>query len=388
MYSEFSYKFIIQGDTMKQKLFFIMIFGIILLAGAALFFSSNYVAFILAYVFSFVFLFCYAVFSASTILEKIVQVIVYALIMVSQILFDILVIRTLLDGDSTICVLNKLLGVLLILVPFLVRQLFLIKQHDSSPFTAWGECSALSYSQLLHDKNEIIYRIDKLMTTGQELSKMNLQEIIHSLPYHSSLSYINNGSLTESYFKRATEALYDGYIYIVITKSKSASSEVIGLFTNKQYNHVSLSFDRELHTIISYNGGEKVSPPGLNPEVVEQLTQREGASIILYRLPATYEQKYAMLDKIREINDEGSAYNLLGLLLKITPQPNIMFCSQFVYTVLEIAGLNYFEKDAVHVKPTDFIELDYYRNLEFVCRIDLNKSDLSNTEQTNGKEDT
>ena len=46
-----------------------------------------------------------------------------------------------------------------------------------------------------------------------------------------------------------------------------------------------------------------------------------------------------------------------------------MFCSQFVYTMLELAGLNYFEKDAARVIPADFIELDYYRNLEFVSII-------------------
>ena len=66
--------------------------------------------------------------------------------------------------------------------------------------------------------------------------------------------------------------------------------------------------------------------------------------------------------------------------MKVTPQPNIMFCSQFVYTMLELAGLNYFEKNAAHVTPTDFIELDYYRKLDFVCRIDLNKSNFSNEE--------
>ena len=265
-------------------------------------------------------------------------------------------------------------------IPFFIKPIFFFKKNSSSPFAILGECTALSYSQLLHDKEEIFYRMDKLAAAGRKLSKSNIQEIIHDLPRHSSFSYINNGNLTENYFEEATDSLHDGYIYLVITKSKSASSEIIGLFTNKQYNHVSLSFDRELHTIISYNGGEKIAPPGLNSEVIEQLTKRDGASVIVYRLLATYEQKRIILDKIRKINNEGSAYNLLGLVLKVTPQPNIMFCSQFVYTMLELAGLNYFEKNAAHVTPTDFIELDYYRKLDFVCRIDLNKSNFSNEE--------
>lgn len=370
---------------MKQKFFSAFLFGIILLACIALFFGGNYVVYLLAYVFSFVFLLCYTVFSASRIIEKIVQGLVYALIMAAQIVLDVLVIRTLLEENREVCSLGKLLGILLIFIPFFVRQSFFFWQRSSAPFVVLGECSAMPYSQLLHDKEEIIYRIDKLKNAGQKLSKENLQEIIHDLPRHNSFSYINNGSLTESYFEQAAAALHDGYIYLVITKSKSASSEVIGLFTDRQYNHVSLSFDRELHTIISYNGGEKIAPPGLNAEMLERLTEREGASVILYRLLAAYEQKQIMLEKIREINEEGSAYNLLGLFLKVTPRPNILFCSQFVYTMLKLAGLNYFEKDAAHVTPADFIELDYDRKLDFVCRIDLNEPDLSNGEEVYGK---
>lgn len=373
---------------MKQKLFPAFTWGIILLACIVLYLGGNYVVYILAYVFSFVFLLCYTVFSASRIIEKIVQGMVYALILAAQIVLDTLVIRTLLEENREICGLGKLLGILLIFIPFFVRQSFFFQQRNSAPFVVLGECFSMPYSQLLHDKEEILYRIDKLKNAGQKLSKENLQEIMYDLPRHNSFSYISNGSLTESYFEQASAALQDGYIYLVITKSKSASSEVIGLFTNRQYNHVSLSFDRELHTIISYNGGEKIAPPGLNPEIVERLTEREGASVILYRLPATYEQKQAILNKIQEINKEGSAYNLLGLFLKVTPRPNIMFCSQFVYTMLELAGLNYFEKDAVHVTPSDFIELDYDRKLDFVCRIDLRKPELSNGEEAYEKNNT
>lgn len=373
---------------MKQKIFSLCTFVIILLACTSLFFSGDYVVYILAYILSFIFLLCYTVFTASTVLEKIVQTIIYALIMATQIVFDVLVLRTLLESNHKTCVLGKLLATVLIFIPFLVKHIFFIGQHSNNPFTVLGECFALSYSELFHDKDEIFYRIDRLTDAGHKLSKENLQEIMHDLPRHNLFSYINNGSLTDAYFEQAEKTLNDGYIYIIITKSKSASSELIGLFTNRQYNHVSLSFDRELHTIISYNGGEKIAPPGLNPEVVAQLTKREGASIIVYRLSATYEQKKIMLDKIHDINSEGSAYNILGLLFKVTPQPNIMFCSQFVYTMLKLAGLNYFEKDAIHVTPTDFIELDYYRNLDFVYKIDLTEIDTAKGEETHGKRNT
>lgn len=46
-----------------------------------------------------------------------------------------------------------------------------------------------------------------------------------------------------------------------------------------------------------------------------------------------------------------------------------MFCSQFVYKMLQIADIAYFNKEPGHVQPTDFIELDYHRKLEYVSEI-------------------
>ena len=51
---------------------------IVVLIGAVLYGNGNYVVYMLTYIFSFVFLLCFAVFAASTVLEKIVQTVVYA----------------------------------------------------------------------------------------------------------------------------------------------------------------------------------------------------------------------------------------------------------------------------------------------------------------------
>lgn len=356
-----------------------LLFIMILLMCAALFWNGNYVVYILSYVFSFTSLFCYAVFSATTIWEKIAQTIVYALIMAVQILFAVLVIRP--SGNDELC---RLLGTVFLFTPFLVRQIFFLKPVSSTcAAPSLEEWSALSYAQLLHDKEEITDRIIRAQKAGRALSKGQLRGIIQDLPQHRSFSYVNNGSLTREYFEKAQSSLNDGYLYLVLTRSQSAASEVIGLFTKKLYNHISLSFDRELLTVISYNGGERVEPPGLNPELIKSLAGRAGASVMVYRLPASYEQKRMILDKVYEINTEGSAYNLLGLLFKFSYQPNIMFCSQFVYSMLEMSGMNYFEKDAVHVAPTDLVELDYYRKLEFVTEITLHRADSRQGEDIN-----
>ncbi len=82
-----------------------------------------------------------------------------------------------------------------------------------------------------------------------------------------------------------------------------------------------------------------------------------------------------MLDKIVEINEHGSAYNLLGLFLKKSYKPNIMYCSQFVYKLLAHAEAQPFEMDPNEIRPTDLIELDYERKLTLEYKIQLDKYD-------------
>lgn len=355
---------------MKKILNALLLIIIIALFGVIMFLCGDYTFYNLVYIFSFLFIVCYAIFIPSKILAKIVQVIVYALIMASQILFNTLIIRTL-DGDEEIYNICRLLGVLIVFVPCMVQIIFFNKSTKKFIFPSQDENSVISYSQLLFSKDYIASKIEKLKQAGGVLSRVELNEIMYNIPRHSSFSYVNNGTLTDEYFRKASEELDNGYIYLIVTNSKSVPSDVIGLFTNQEYNHVSLSFDKELKTIISYNGGERAIPPGLNAELLETLTQRNGSAVVIYRLSATAEQKNIMLKKINEINSEGSAYNLLGLVFKSSAKPNIMFCAQFVYTLLELAGLNYFEKKATQVTPSDFIELDYERKLEFVGRIAL-----------------
>lgn len=358
---------------MRNAMYSILILIMLVLFGTIMFVCRDDTVYNLIYIFAFLFISCYAVFMPSKISAKIVQVMVYALVMVSQILFNTLVIRTM-NGDEQIYNICRLSGVLAVSVPFMIRMYFFNQSTENCIFPSQEGHSVISYSQLLYSKDNIAAKIEKIKQAGCVLSEVELNEIIYNLPRHSFFNYVNNGTLTDEYFQKASEELENGYIYIVLTKTKTVPSNVIGLFTNKEYNHVSLAFDKELKTIISYNGGKGAIPPGLNAELLETLTQKNGSAVIIYRLPATAEQKNVMLKKIRKINSEGSAYNLLGLVFKTSGKPNIMFCSQFVYTLLELAGVNYFEKKAAQVTPSDFIELDYERKLEFVGRIALDNA--------------
>lgn len=83
-------------------------------------------------------------------------------------------------------------------------------------------------------------------------------------------------SLPRAYFARAEAALGDGYIYLVLAQSKSPAGEVIGLFTHRDYNHISLALSRTWTPWSATTGGEGIAFPGLNRETVPGLARRRG----------------------------------------------------------------------------------------------------------------
>ena len=190
-------------------------------------------------------------------------------------------------------------------------------------------------------------------------------EIIKDMPRHNVFEYINKNTIGASYFAEAETSLGDGYIYIVLSSTGSAAGELIRSVTKKDYSHVSLSFDAGMRTLISYNGGNSLFAPGMNHELLKFFYKKEDANLLIYKLKATRKQKRAILDEVRKIDEEGSSYNLIGLLLPYSHKENIMFCSQFVYHILKKSALSYFDKEVHDVKPMDFVELDLKRELEF-----------------------
>jgi hypothetical protein len=265
---------------------------------------------------------------------------------------------------------SRIIGIILVPMPFVINKLISESKNSKSYLPSVQDLTVFTFNELV----ENIEAVNNVIKQGQKnLSKEKINELLENLPKHNSFRYINKDSLTDEYFNMAYKTLDDSNVYIIISNTGSPASEIISLFTRKQYNHASLSFDRELKTIISYNGGEKIYPPGLNMEMVKYFNKKDDSSIIVYSLSILAEKKKEIIEKIKEINTEGSAYNLFGLVLKFSFKPNIMFCSQFVYKMLKSVGLNYFEKKDGQIKPTDLIELDYGRKLHYEYEIEFNE---------------
>ncbi|WP_319477071.1 hypothetical protein [Marispirochaeta aestuarii] len=261
---------------------------------------------------------------------------------------------------------EKGIGIFLLLFPFVIEKFLLNFKSAGNFFPSVQDLSTVTFDELRRNKAEIFEAVNTLKHIGKAVSVENVREIFNDLPRHSSTRYINKESLSEEYFNTAYSTLEDQHIYIVISSTGSHASEFIGIFTNRAYNHASLSFDRDLKTVVSYNGGEKIYPPGLNYEDLKFFNKKKDASIIVYRLSCTKGQKKKIIDTVKEINTQGSAYNILGLILKFSFSPNIMYCSQFVYKMLKIVDLAYFTKNEGDIQPMDLVELDYERKLEYV----------------------
>jgi hypothetical protein len=335
---------------------------------AALYFYGDGVMFLLVYFAEFLFVSFRAIQSTGRKRTRALLIVTYFVVMLLQIAFYYRVVAGYdfwMDHPF-----RKIFAVAALLLPMAISRYVAVNKYTELYLPSITEAATISFSQFQEFAGKVKRAALAVEKARGNISPGNLKEIMDDLPRHNSFSYVNEGNLTEDYFRTAEASMDDPGLYIVISDTGTAASEIISVFTHNQFNHASLSFDPSLATIVSYNGGERVYPPGLNREMVEFLGKKEGASILVYRLPVTREQKRAALEKIAQINREGSAYNMLGLVTGHSYRPNILYCSQFVYKLLEYIGASYFEAEGV-IKPTDLIEKDYYRKLEFVDELKL-----------------
>jgi hypothetical protein len=200
----------------------------------------------------------------------------------------------------------------------------------------------------------------------KDVSAKEMAYLIGSLARYNSSQYINHGTLDTEYFAASYATLDDPHVYIVLSDTRDPECRFIKLFTNGFYNHASLSFDSGLKTMVSYNNGHRVLVPGLNAEKIEHLYWGAGASFSVYSLAAAPEQKRRAIERIAAINREGSSYNVLGLITGKSRMPNIMYCSQFVYTIMQEAGAAYFTPEKAKITPMDFIYQNRKCALQFI----------------------
>ncbi len=156
-------------------------------------------------------------------------------------------------------------------------------------------------------------------------------------------------------------------LYILLTRSGSLPSRLIGLFTGEPFTHASIAFDRELTVLYSF--ARKYSaiplPAGLMEEHIDRGFYRRQGDIPCALLRMDVSDKIYSRAKTLVYNmfqrREDYTYSVFGLFLchlRIALDfRNRYFCSQFVGTVLAESGALKLPKPASLMHPFDFCSL-------------------------------
>jgi len=157
-------------------------------------------------------------------------------------------------------------------------------------------------------------------------------------------------------------------IYLLLTRSASVPSRLIGLLTDEPFTHVSLAFEPDLSVLYSFARKYPAVPlpAGLMEEYLDRGFYRKQGDIpcALLRMDVPdkiyYRAKTLVYNMLQR--RESYRYSLLGLLfcrLRIPFEaPDRYFCSQFVGTVLSESGAAELPKPASLLHPFDFCSMD------------------------------
>ena len=151
-------------------------------------------------------------------------------------------------------------------------------------------------------------------------------------------------------------------IYVVLTNTKTAFSKVAAIITRQNYNHISLSFDRDLKELFTFD-------LGVNSIMVETMDKFDPlAEFIVYSIDVTLEALRRIREHIDHImrNSRSFVYSRLTLLKATINQltglrifehdeslRNEYICSTFVAELLRTANIRLFRDDRIPA-PHDF----------------------------------
>jgi hypothetical protein len=130
----------------------------------------------------------------------------------------------------------KLFAVVLTILPFVFEQFVLVNKSAEFYLPSTEDVTTITFQELRTRQENIIELFGRISNASKSLSPENVKAVFYSLPTHSATKYVNNGSLTDEYMTSAYATLDDPHIYLAISNTGSAASEIISVFTQKQYN--------------------------------------------------------------------------------------------------------------------------------------------------------
>ena len=181
--------------------------------------------------------------------------------------------------------------------------------------------------------------------------------------------------------RQHTQTMKNTYIYLVLTRTGTLFSKVIGFATGKRYTHVSISSDILLTDMYSFCRDKKEMPLPANFNREDINTEVFGACKTIpsevYRIPVTYEQLERYRDVIRHfiLNRSSYTYDIGALVPMALHIPyrfrNKFVCSVWVGFVLGKSGIKHdIKKHPSLIEPEDFRSIT---GAELIYRGDLKR---------------
>lgn len=194
--------------------------------------------------------------------------------------------------------------------------------------------------------------------------------------------------------RQHTQTMKNTYIYLVLTRTGTLFSKVIGFATGKRYTHVSIASDILLTDMYSFCRDKKEMPLPANFNREDINTEVFGACKTIpsevYRIPVTYEQLERYRDVIRHfiLNRSSYTYDIGALVPMALHIPyrfrNKFVCSVWVGFVLGKSGIKHdIRKHPSLIEPEDFRSIT---GAELIYRGDLKRYRSFISENFSGEE--
>jgi hypothetical protein len=157
-------------------------------------------------------------------------------------------------------------------------------------------------------------------------------------------------------------------VYILISKTSTVPSKIIKMWTKEPYAHTSLALDIELEEMYSFARKGIRNPFNcgfISEDITKGIFGRDiDTKCVVFELEVTKEQHELILLQLEKFknNADRYRYNYWGIFgitrNKAIEREYNYFCSQFVASVLQKAGINIISKQPGLVRPEDFRHCD------------------------------
>lgn len=157
-------------------------------------------------------------------------------------------------------------------------------------------------------------------------------------------------------------------IYLLLSDTGTMFTRLIKLYTKKDYNHASISFDQNFTEVYSF-GRKRPRNPFVGGFVKENIREAlfKNATCAIYSCYVSETQFQKMKSFLNEIESQKHLYryNFLGLIAfvmkKQLNRDYAYFCSEFVATVLSKGEVVDFHKPLSFVSPNDLWQVEKFQ---------------------------